>query len=318
MKTFICCLLFSICCSISFGQNYVPFPKSNAVWYNATAWNSGSQSSFNSYYNYLNGDTLINNITYHKIYECNDSTIPFASLPPPYINFIPFTGGGGYFGAIREDSSKHVFYIPGYPNPPGPEYLLYDFNLNVGDTLSDTLFITMDNPNDTITVVSIDSIFDGLIYRKRFNLSQTPFFELVSLIEGIGNTRGLTYNVTTFGMGESWASLLCFSDSIPKYTNLYYHLCSLTGIEENNGNKNNSFTLSPNPTAEILNLKSEQPILFPVELFVMDLQGRLMNQKVIYNNDDLSLNVKAFANGAYLLAIKNKESVLYRGMFSKQ
>ena len=65
------------------------------------------------------------------------------------------------------------------------------------------------------------------------------------------------------------------------------------------------FTLSPNPTSEILNLKSEQLILFPLAILIMDMQGKLITQKIIHNNDDLSLNVKSFVNGEYLIAIKN-------------
>ncbi len=315
MKTFIFFLLFSVCCSNSIAQNYVPFPTSNAVWYETWGEISSGNGSMQTLYNFIDGDTIINNLLYHKIYTASGwYQSPWAfGFPPPFILPSVFNYTGFYTGAIREDSSKHVFYWPLFQNPPIHEYLLYDFNLIVGDTLSDSLY-NIQEPFVFHTVYSIDSIFDGFIYRKRYVLN-SPSYKTF-LIEGIGSTRGLIQSINPFF--EGWASLLCFSeDTIPKYSDLNFNLCSLTAIEENN-NRKNSFTLSPNPTTKILNLKSEQPILFPVELFVMDMQGRLKTQKIIYSNDDLSLNVKAFANGVYLLAIKNKESVLYRGMFSKQ
>ena len=318
MKTFICCLFFPFYYSISYAQNYIPFPTANAIWYESYGWNGGTFSYLGVEYKYLNGDTTINSLLYHKIYSeggiiYNPWPLGFPP-PPPFIVPPVFAGSGGYNGAIREDSSKHVFFFPANQNPPIHEYLLYDFNLHVGDTLSDTLY-NIQNPFVKIVVNSIDSIFDGFVFRKTYNLNSSIYY--ASIIEGIGNTRGLTYSLLPFF--EDWAGLICFSENnIPKFNNLDYNFCSLTGIGEINPTDKTLFNLSPNPTTEILNIKSKQPILFPLQLFVMDMQGKLITQKIIYNNDDLSLNVKTLENGAYLIAIKNKECVLFHGIFSKQ
>lgn len=314
MKTLICCFVLLVSCLISFAQNYVPFPTANAVWRaNRLFMSLGpSQDEIHhlDYHQVIDGDTTINGLTYHKLYETAVDNWIFA-----------FGGGGGtyswnhlYIGSFREDSSKHIYSINTF-NPI--EELLYDFNLSVGDTLPAS-------PNHTadIWISNIDSIFDGSIYRKRYTLSADTIqannwaINYVSIIEGIGSTHGLIWTLDPYF--ENGGELFCFKENGSiKYFDSTYANCSLVNLQENQFH-HSSFSFSPNPTSEILNLKSEQPISFPLELFVIDMQGRLITQKAINTNDDLFLNVKSFAKGEYILAIKNKESILFRGVFSKQ
>ncbi len=305
MKTFICCLLFSVCCSISNAQNYVPFPTATAVWRGQRADWSGGLGITGDWWEFnqsISGDTIINGIVYHKIEETSNHDV--YSLMPFYLLSSTFFGTY-YTGAFREDSTKKIFY---FRNGANNEDLLYDFNLTVGDSFQTAL-----TQGGYLHVVSIDSFFDGSIFRKKFNLDnqlQNPY-----LIEGIGSNFG--FNDLIGWRAEQASTLYCFRENnIIKYTDSTNN-CSLVSVEEIQSSKS-LFNLSPNPTSEILNLKSEQPILFPLELLLMDMQGKLILQKTILNNDDLSLNVKSFSNGEYLIAIKNKERILFHGIFSKQ
>ena len=315
MKTFITCILFSVCYSISLAQNYVPFPTSNAVWRGQRDYIEQTCPSmvcwhYVDFNQFINGDTIINGLVYHNLYETS-----IDNLYSVYQNYylISSTYNAPYsIGQFREDNNKHLYYFR-YWNT-FYDSLLFDFNLSIGDTFRSTL-----NYGGYLKVSAIDSVFDGTVFRKKYFLDNdtissnnfTPWF----IIEGIGSNGGFTDQIV---MGvESESNLYCFRENnIIKYSDSI-HNCSLVNIKENQSQQS-SFTLSPNPTTEILNLKSEQPILFPLELFVMDMRGRLITQKIIYNTGDLSLNVKSFTNGEYLLAIKNKESVLFHGIFSKQ
>ena len=76
-----------------YAQIYYPLVKEKGEWINST------QSSVNHVIDhlYISGDTIINNISYLKLYVTNrDSIIDPTSLI--------------YMGAIREDSNKQVFY----------------------------------------------------------------------------------------------------------------------------------------------------------------------------------------------------------------
>lgn len=65
------------------------------------------------------------------------------------------------------------------------EYLLYDFNLLVGDTLP----VSYNNYATDITVTAIDSIYTSSGYRKRFQLAGGTWSTY--LLEGIGHSKGL-------------------------------------------------------------------------------------------------------------------------------
>ncbi len=305
MKTFITCILFSVCCSISIAQNYVPFPSSNAIWRGARYWIDSWQPQLTGHnweYNQaIVGDTIINGMTYHKLEETSIENI--YNLPQNILISSTYNGTH-YAGAFREDSLKRIYFQNGSMN----ELLFYDFNLTVGDSFQTAL-----TGGYYLHVTSIDSFFDGFIYRKKIILDNISYD--VFLIEGIGANTGFTDNFL-YGL-ENWSDLNCYRENnIIKYSDSTTN-CSLVNVNENQFHQS-SFTLSPNPTTEILNLKSGQPILFPLELFVMDMQGKLIKQKILLNESDLSLNVKLFSNGEYLLGIKNKEAVLFHGIFSKQ
>jgi len=91
-------------------QSYIPFPNTDAVW----TISQLTQSGLNVMKYGMYGDTVINNVSYKKIYQNYDYNFNVSNSQ--------------YKGAIREDNKKiYVYYY-------NDERILYDFNLNVGDT----------------------------------------------------------------------------------------------------------------------------------------------------------------------------------------
>jgi hypothetical protein len=109
-------LLLSITCTLGLNaQTYYPFPADNSIWHtvgvNIFTW---GEYVFNLA---LDGDTTINSITYSKIYRLADTAFNDPASE--------------YIGALRENTNKQVMLqLPGMP-----EFKLYDFNMNVGDTI---------------------------------------------------------------------------------------------------------------------------------------------------------------------------------------
>jgi hypothetical protein len=181
------------------GQVYVPFPDSNAVW-----CGQKGQLYFNppndqlhtwTYQQYITGDTIINGFTYHKIeengvFEWVSYPIPTSSGSSPYFH--------QYVGCFREDN-KVIYYIP---STGTSENYLYNFNLEVGDTLPSNIL----TPSNYTMITRIDSILISGNYRKQFfvssvdtNMWQWPtHFEYVSIIEGIGSTNGLAWTLMPY------------------------------------------------------------------------------------------------------------------------
>ncbi len=191
MRQFLFLIILFFSSHLIDAQTYVPFPTDSARW--KVTYYSGALGCPNivSEYQYtIDGDTLISSTTYQKIFRTGYTNNSFCY-------FGPF----GYSGCIREDGNKHIYLRLPSSNS---DTLLYDFSLNVGDTVQSFLnYCTV-----PITVISIDSILIQSSYRKRFNLDGGCQANSVSLIEGIGSTHGLLDATSSF---ESAGHLDCFT-----------------------------------------------------------------------------------------------------------
>ncbi|HLG35272.1 MAG TPA: hypothetical protein VI757_10355, partial [Bacteroidia bacterium] len=194
---------FILCASLGAqGQSsvYHPFPDSNAIWMETVWWmfpSNPPQCGQRDYVLFISGDTIIGSYSYKKI------------LSSGYSHMCPFGPGVNYYsnryvGAFRQDTSlKQVFYVP---ENSSIENLLYDFNLNVGDTLP----VTYNSFFPNVYVTSIDSILTGSDYRKLYWLSiERGWGEYAFLIEGIGSSYGLLNRFEPWF--ESGSYLRCFT-----------------------------------------------------------------------------------------------------------
>ena len=96
-------------------QEYLYLPDTNSKWINTYSifeWNPYPHFVITDFVHYCTPeiDTTINGFSYFKIDTCN----------------------GGYKGAIRNDQGK-VWFIP---KDSSSEFLLYDFTVGPGDTIS--------------------------------------------------------------------------------------------------------------------------------------------------------------------------------------
>jgi hypothetical protein len=179
-KYFLALLIFNAVFCFSQTSIYHPFPDSGAVW-NVIRPTGCGQMSFG--YNTANhsfqmqGEEIINDTVYSRI------------VVPQVIHRAYMCGGfetysvPGYFaGLIRQDTlQKKVYYR--YNNR---DTLLYDFTLEIGDTVKS--FLSNGDFFQPDVVLSIDSVLIGNSYRKRWLTNQTY---QIYYIEGIGSTFGL-------------------------------------------------------------------------------------------------------------------------------
>lgn len=232
-----------------------------------------------------------------------------------------------YFGSIRSDSLKKVFFIG---KGLSTESLLYDFNLNVGDTLPLSFNYFSYEYNINI-VSSIDSILIDGVYRKKYNICTTtyPPYIFASLIEGIGSTRGLFGNlvvppVSSFLFG---CELVChyldnnlvlgtlIPETTPTQTNFDIYQCQSTGINEIN--KAPSIDVYPSPTFDILNIKLiDYKNANEIQIYIVDLSGRKLIESKL-NTDFLSLNISQLESGLYILQLVENKKPLYFRKFIK-
>jgi hypothetical protein len=260
---------------------YHPLPSDSIVWLQATPINFGT---FNFFIDKAIGDTVIGSHTYKKVYRSN-----YWSGSPAYPSSVSFT----YSVAVREDvAAKKIYSVPA---TSGIENLLYDFDLQVGDTIQFSVY-------DTVWVASIDSTLVGGVYHKLFSFGNTGHDLRGAWIEGIGSSEGLHNNYVDmyYGLG---AGLLCFSHDGVKLYGGNGTSCPLTvGIHELvNGRLN--LNVSPNPTPGIMSLTMSCNSMYTTRIINGSGETVLCVQNNILNN--LSLDLSAFPNGIYFVVLED-------------
>lgn len=210
-------------------NTYHPFPTNNAVWnFNANAVCLTGGSTMESFSIIMTGDTTINGITYKK-------------LQTPHVN-RNMSGScafknKGYQGAVREDASNKMIYL--LKPQETSEQLLYDFNLQVGDSIKGVLDIGMGD-----VVISIDSVLVRNSYRTRWNINSCYN---ISIIEGIGSTYGLVEPTPGCITDMADFSLSCFQEGTQAaYPSSVSNCQTITSLTTNNLN-NEPISIFPNP-----------------------------------------------------------------------
>jgi hypothetical protein len=279
---------------LAFGQQHFPLIKDGGVWREAISTiNTPPDPWHITKFQYLmEGDTIINSVAYKKIYSCDYS--------PSITNKV-------FFGGIREDSLEKVFIFLDsnqvlYSNNLqfNTEYLLYDFSLNVGDTLK------IMNLVDSVQILqSIDSILIDNTFRKRWNFNANSLSQR-EVIEGIGSTKGLFFPLQW--EFENYQLLTCYEDSNLFWSNpeLQGVDCFSVGIKENNKEKYN-VTVNPNPTSGKLNIELAEIPKETVLVELYDISGRLIKLNKFINQTNFSLDISDLQNGIYLLNIRSEE-----------
>jgi len=211
MKKICFVFLFSYLTSHSIAQQYIPFPTtSDAVWRENAINVSGLTSHQFSFYEVtIIKDTVISAFTYHELAATGwgyEMLYNNGGWNGPYVGGVPLP----CCGAIREDGQKKIYY---YDYNDLTEYLLYDFNLSVGDTLP----LSYINQPNTNIVSGIDSIDINGQYHKRFLIADAfyPTLAYAAYIEGVGSTLGLLggqFHETVLPL-DVFSKLICFSEN---------------------------------------------------------------------------------------------------------
>jgi hypothetical protein len=265
------------------GQNYFPLVQENNEWTTLIVIQSGPYPWDTTFWtdNYrLSGDTVINNQTYTKLYKSQEE----------------FPTNWNYCAGLREENQK--VWRNGTNNYP--EMLIYDFTLNLGDTIN----LWDDDP------MIVDSIVNKPINnenRKHIYFSYPGYPSLSELwIEGIGSNRGiLEPGSGTFEGGSSW--LLCMKENgAIIYSNPNYNSCFLiTKIEEIN---NSLIEAYPNPAEDLIKISNLENIrIESISLF--DLSGQKIRD---FDKSKTELDLSRISTGIYLLKLSYANSEIIR------
>ncbi len=236
----------------------------------------------------LMGDTTVGQYQYKKIYKTLDTALASWTLR----------------GAMR-DSGQKVFYTD-FLN----EYLLYDFDANVGDTIRSILFC-----QDTLLIVdSVDTILvDGVTKRRLlFNFPGCTYREV--WIEDIGSVHGIINQTTVYGnlVADLGEDLLCYwqNDTVrwinPVYNDCYY---VTLGISERNLVIPKLF---PNPVNDISTIELDG-INGAWNWQLYNIYGQVVQSTDNIKNSQYEIKRGGLPAGVYFYYIDSKNSIVTKG-----
>ena len=265
--------------NMTFAQVYHSFPDSNSVW-------SVDLQKF-----LINGDSILNLVSYKKYYNTLDTNLTTSSLQ--------------FVGLVRSDTLNRKVY--GIIKNQSTEKIMYDFNLNLNDSISVySIGFGYSSAPNLVKVYSKDSILINGQYRKRLRITgySNSMILTEDWIEGIGSTFGpLNSGISDLHYVDiCYPTLLCQKQNgilnyiNPTYNSCYYNPC-WTGINEIFSDDN--VLVYPNPSKNIITIKTKDQIK---NISVFNSFGQLVDN-ANYNINAKTLNLSNFPNGIYLLKI---------------
>lgn len=233
----------------------------------------------------LTGTTTVNDVIYYKV-----------AIDGEEISCL-----------VREEGTV-VYFLPSGPN--SDELIMYDFNLEEGDTFNigqmDTPCIGNGSFFNTGYVVEVTQENIAGQERKviKFSESQNSTIIIDTWIEGIGSLYGFDSFGETF---HTRTDLACFSNN--QITTMFngFEECSFF-ILSTDENLIEQFILSPNPVSEIATLTLPLEITL-AQIRVFDLNGKKLLEQHI-SEENTSIDFSSLQSGMYFYQIFSENELV--------
>jgi hypothetical protein len=268
---------------LAFGQNFILENKSwhvrNEFWGDIFTW----------IYK-IEGETVINSITYKNLWATFDTNFSNVWIE----------------GYIREESDV-VYYRSIYNVEEG---ILYDFNLEAGDTT----YITNEYCEGQMVVITdVDTIEFYGIERKRWTLSSWWGGGEDYWLEGIGSTCGPVHSLFSECIFDVWFDLLCFHEN----DTLFYILpgedeCFQTNVGLSEAVDVGHVLIKPNPVikGQSFVLQCDKSI---EEVEIYNSAGVMVKHFPVEHQQSLLISSIQLSGGLYLMRIKTTENQVLSG-----
>jgi len=279
---------------------YVPFPDSGAVW--SEMYSSEETLVVYERFTITGEDTLINNLQYRKLYIFYDEIFD--------------TTNARCVGGIREDEKKRVYFKGdflihrlkpfSFIEPIENEILLYDFSLEIGDT------INFDVENEIfLCIKSIDTIQIENSQRKVFKFEKSS----ARWIEGIGNTRGLLFSSFGLPTGGEHGYLICFlQNNEVLYHDEYYNDCFPSNVGVESKKLNLGIQVYPNPAnGNTVRFEWGDSEIENIEVF--NLLGELVGSTTVTAKSFVDYPTNKMQPGIYVYKAIDKNGFCQTGRF---
>jgi hypothetical protein len=287
MKKIVIAFFCTFVTVMTYSQDYYPLVVEDNTW-NVMA--VGLFPNFDTVFSTVtyksSGDTVINSLTYKKMFSTWDE-IP--------VNW-------NLYGCIREDDDRKVWLKTELATQ---EFLLYDFMAAEGDTIQVGMEL-----QEHLYVDSITSIIINGSERQKFWMSCVEIPEYKEYwIEGIGSSKGIIWSNSGGLTGGSYELLCMWNNGEQIFMNPDYDFCyiSTVSIDENT---TESIQIYPVPVTN--NLKINNIINIGIKsISIIDFSGRIVRN---FEANSSILDVSTLNSGIYFLRIKTENGEILKKM----
>ena len=288
-------ILFVACLGYAQENYTIPMDSTSAWRISHSAWDgTGGPTIRYEGRVFVAGDTTINNLVYTKLANSGIRTYSFQG------QYSTTHFSNPIYALIRSDNTRTYLLFD------NEEVLLYDFSLQVGDHLPQTII-----SENTAIISSIDTVIVNGKSLRRFNIYDPESSSLLSnwYMEGIGHEYGLIepmYLMLDFGTGFE-----CYAENgvavFPEGSD-----CDLTVAIDQVVKPETPMSIYPNPSQGIFTLAYSSFTANEVEIQIAGARGEILlntNWKVQAGQNERTFNLKSLNPGLFVAIIRDgKES----------
>lgn len=281
----------ALCIGTITGQEMVPVSTPDSRWINNytehtwTAEGPKDKVIQSDAFCLTENDSIISKKNYFQLDDCN----------------------GNYLGSMRDEKGK-VFFVPANQ---AKEHLVYDFNVQKGDTIKNVLYRTQEGryASSNLIVQDVDSITIYGFERKRIHFAGAYW------IEGIGNTKGL--------MAENWMEasniqmeLTCMSSmNVTYFPNTSAGYCELPKSIDQHKYTKVTELVYPKNANNWFNIVFDRRV-DQDEIIVLSDQGKIIKPFISVNPDRIGVDLSKYPAGNYII-ITRKDNYMSIGKMEK-
>lgn len=279
------------------------FPIPN-YFHNDPEWCMESSQSYTGchtnrdYVYYLDGSNSIDGNLYWNLYE-RGVGITQENIPGEGYDCYNVFTFNNFLGLLRQDG-EIIYFTPS--DDMENEELLFDFSLNIGDTIPQSLSFDY-YPIGYAVVSDIDSIYMYDNYYKRiyFETQFESIYEVDFYMEGIGHRDGL---ITPYGLDFEhlfWVRAYRKGE-IPYYQFPNGGECNFALSIDELYSKSLTIHVYPNPAKDLLTVETIESSLIEV-LKIYSISGTLVKEIVVTKNSISDVDVSNLESGMYFIEI---------------
>lgn len=264
-------------------QQYVPLVVDSAHWIVESCDVVALPPVGSAWEYYILGDTIVNSIQYKKVYQ-RGWDYQYCSIS--YQTIYPYQ----LFSLIREDTLTRKVYSTGgalFGCTPGNDTLMYDFDLQIGDTVNSCLFL---NEKRIDTIIQNNIWLPSRTYKISFSADE--------LYEGVGSNFGLFEIIEVNLSGGAGTGLAHYCRGGLSNCSLPLSVKETTSIQP-------QLHVYPNPTSSVLHI--ELPFstdILKAQLHLFDITGKEVLTKEISSRSS-QIDVSSYSKGIYFYRLEN-------------